>query len=86
MRSASQGSGCRTATGRPLERTLFALAGTVTLISAALAAVLSPWFLVVTAVVAINQWLFALTGACPMSLLLARRVGGAPAGRQAVSR
>ena len=35
----------------PLERVLFALAGTVTLLSAALAAVVSPWFLLLTAFV-----------------------------------
>ncbi len=32
-------------TGWPLERALFALAGTVTLASALLAALVSPWFL-----------------------------------------
>jgi len=44
-------------TGWPLERALFAMAGTVTLLSAALAAVVSPWFLLLTAFVGVNQWL-----------------------------
>jgi hypothetical protein len=56
----------------PLERVLFALAGTVTLISALLAATVSPWFLLLTAFVGINQWLYVLVGACPASLILRR--------------
>lgn len=59
----------------PLERVLFALAGTVTLTSALLAALLSPWFLLLTAFVGINQWLFASVGGCPASLVLERVVG-----------
>jgi hypothetical protein len=58
--------------GWPLERVLFALAGTVTLISAALAALLSPWFLVLTAFVGVNQWLYVAVGACPASVVLGR--------------
>ena len=61
--------------GWPLERVLFALAGTVTLLSAALAAVASPWFLLLTAFVGINQWLYVVVGACPASLLLTRLCG-----------
>jgi ABC-type transport system involved in cytochrome bd biosynthesis fused ATPase/permease subunit len=56
----------------PLERLLFALAGTMTLLSAALAAFLSPWFLVLTAFVGVNQWLYVLVGACPASVVLRR--------------
>jgi hypothetical protein len=56
----------------PLERVLFALAGTMTLISAALSAIVSPWFLLLTALVGVNQWLFVVFGACPASLLLRR--------------
>jgi hypothetical protein len=60
-------------TGRwPLERVLFALAGTMTLLSAALAAVVSPWFLLLTAFVGVNQWLYVIFGACPASLILGR--------------
>jgi hypothetical protein len=51
---------------------LFALAGTVTLLSAALAAFVSPWFLALTAFVGLNQWLFVAVGACPASLILTR--------------
>ncbi len=40
----------------PLERVLFALAGTMTLVSAVLAAIVSKWFLLLTAFVGVNQW------------------------------
>jgi hypothetical protein len=63
--------------GWPLERVLFALAGTVTLLSAALAALVSPWFLLLTAFVGLNQWLFVVAGDCPASLIL-RRFGVRP--------
>jgi hypothetical protein len=56
----------------PLERVLFALAGTITLLSAALAAAVSPWFLLLTAFVGFNQWLYVVVGACPASLVLRR--------------
>ena len=59
----------------PLERVLFALAGTVTLLSAALAALVSPWFLLLTAFVGINQWLYVLAGACLASIVLRRACG-----------
>jgi hypothetical protein len=58
--------------GWPLERVLFALAGTMTLLSAALAALVSPWFLLLAAFVGANQWLYVLIGACPASLVLGR--------------
>jgi Protein of unknown function (DUF2892) len=54
----------------PLERVLFALAGSMTLISAVLAALVSPWFLLLTAFVGVDQWLYALVGVCPASLIL----------------
>ena len=56
----------------PLERVLFALAGSITLLSVLLAALVSPWFLVLTAFVGVNQWLYVTTGACPASLGLER--------------
>ena len=56
----------------PLERVLFAMAGTVTLVSVALVALVSPWFLLLTAFVGVNQWLYVVVGACPASLLLKR--------------
>lgn len=55
-----------------LERVLFALAGTVTLASVALAVLVSPWFLLLTAGVALSQWAYVLAGDCPASLLLRR--------------
>ena len=55
-----------------LDRVLFALAGTVTLASAALALLVSPWFALLAAFVGLNQWLFAGAGACPASLVLER--------------
>lgn len=55
-----------------LERVLFALAGTMTLLSVLLAVTISPWFLLLTAFVGVNQWLYALVRACPASLVLRR--------------
>jgi hypothetical protein len=59
-------------TSWPLERVLFALAGTMTLLSALLAATVSPWFLLLTAFVGVNQWLYVRFGNCPASLVLGR--------------
>lgn len=59
----------------PLEHVLFLLAGTVTLASAALAAFVTPWFLLLTAFVGLNQWAYVSFGACPSSLLLVRAFG-----------
>ena len=59
----------------PLERVLFALAGSMTLLSAVLAALVSPWFLLLTVFVGLNQWLFAGAGACPASLVIERGLG-----------
>jgi hypothetical protein len=56
----------------PLERVLFAMAGTVILISVALVALVSSWFLVLTAFVGVNLWLYVLVGACPASFVLKR--------------
>lgn len=56
----------------PLERILFALAGSMTLLSAVLVATVSQWFLLLTAFVGINQWLYVAFGACPASIILER--------------
>ncbi len=61
----------------PLERVLFALAGTMVLLSVALSVLVSPWFLLLTAFVGVNQWLFVAFGACPASIVL-RRFGVRP--------
>lgn len=63
---------CASTAGWPLERALFALAGTVTLLSVLLVAVVSPWFLVLTASVGVNQWLCVALGTRPASFLLSR--------------
>ena len=59
----------------PLERILFALAGTMTLLSVGLAVLFSPWFLILTAFVGVNQWLYVIFGACPASFILRRGFG-----------
>ena len=59
----------------PLERVLFALAGTMTLLSAALAATVSPWFLLLTAFVGVSQWLYVGFAVCPASVVLCRAFG-----------
>ena len=64
-----------TSRGWPLERVLFAMAGTMTLLSALLAATVSPWFLLLTAFVGVNQWLYVAFGVCGASLILKRVFG-----------
>jgi hypothetical protein len=59
----------------PLERVLFAMAGTVTLVSVLLAVLVSPWLLLLTAFVGVNQWLYVAVGACPASLVISRLFG-----------
>ena len=59
----------------PLERILFALAGTMTGLSAVLSAFVSPWFLLLTGFVAANQLLFVAIGNCPSSWVLRRYFG-----------
>ena len=69
---------CSTADGWPLERVLFGLAGTVTLLSVVLTLTVSTWFLALTAFVGVNQWLYVTLGACPASLVLGRVFGLRP--------
>lgn len=71
------GAGCGATNRWPLERALFAMAGTVTLVSAVLAAAVSPWFLLLTGFVGLNQWLYVAVGNCPASLVM-RRLGLRP--------
>jgi hypothetical protein len=56
----------------PLERVLFALAGTMTLVAALLGAFVSKWFLLLAVLVGVNQWLYVVFGACPASIVLRR--------------
>lgn len=55
-----------------LERVLFALAGTVGVISGVLTILVSRWFALLALLAGANQWLYALTGSCPASLILRR--------------
>jgi hypothetical protein len=59
----------------PLERVLFAMAGTMTLVSVALAALVSPSWLLLTAFVGVSQWLYVTVGECPASLVAERVFG-----------
>ena len=59
----------------PLERVLFLMAGTMTGLSALLAALVSPWFLLLTGFVAINQLALVTVGNCPSSWMLQRYLG-----------
>ena len=56
----------------PLERVLFALAGSVTIASASLAILVSPWFLLLTLFAGASQWLYASLAWCPASLVVER--------------
>ena len=51
----------------PLERVLFALAGTV--VSVALAVFVSTWFVLRAVLVGVNQWLYVTAGTCPASIV-----------------
>ncbi|MFT3863343.1 MAG: DUF2892 domain-containing protein [Solirubrobacterales bacterium] len=76
MATAERTKGVRTTRRQwPLERALFLPAGTMTLLSALLAAVVSPWFLLLTAFVGANQLVFVALGDCPASWLLRRYLG-----------
>jgi len=69
----SQGAACITGTAAwPTTRILFLLAATMTLLSAGLAAAVSPWFLLLTAFVGLNQLVYVGAGACPASLVIER--------------
>jgi hypothetical protein len=59
----------------PLDRVLFALAGTMTLASVVLAVTVTVWWLALAAFVAANQWLYVLAGDCPASVVLRRGCG-----------
>jgi hypothetical protein len=59
----------------PLERVLFALGGSMTLLSVLFAVLVTPWLLLLTVFVGLNQWLYVSAGWCPASLVLERGVG-----------
>jgi hypothetical protein len=74
--SASAGAGW------PLERVLFLMAGAMTGLSAVLSALVSPWFLLLTGFVALNQLALVAFGNCPSSWLLRRYLGLRGAGER----
>jgi hypothetical protein len=51
------------------------MAGTMTGLSALLSALVSPWVLLLTGFVAVNQLLFVALGNCPSSWVLRRYLG-----------
>jgi hypothetical protein len=51
-------------------------------LSALLAALISPWFLLLTGFVALNQYAFVFLGNCPSSWLLRRYAGLRSAGER----
>jgi len=59
----------------PLERVLFAMAGTMTLATVALAALVSSWWLLLTAFVGVSQWMYVSLGHCPASVVIERLFG-----------
>lgn len=62
-----------------IDRFVMAFAGFVVLLSLFLAHVVSPWWLVLAAVVGINLFQAAFTGFCPLAIILKKT--GLPAGR-----
>lgn len=60
------------ATRWPLERVLFLMAGVIVLASVALAVLISPWFLLLTAFVGLNQLMYVAFGTCGAALILTR--------------
>ncbi len=61
-----------------LDRAVLAVAGTLVLVSGLLAALVSTWWLLLTAFVGLNLLQSSVTGFCPAALLLTRL--GVPVG------
>jgi hypothetical protein len=57
-----------------LDRAVLLLAGTMTLLSALLVALVSPWWLLLTAFVGLNLLQSSITGFCPAAVIF-RRLG-----------
>lgn len=55
-----------------LDRAVLTLAGTMTLLSAVLAAAVSPWWLLLTAFVGLNLLQSSVTGFCPAASIFRR--------------
>lgn len=62
-----------------IDRAVMALAGTLTLVGAAAAAFLTPWWLLLPAFVGANLLQASITGFCPAATILRRL--GVPIGR-----
>ena len=60
-----------------IDRIVLAFAGSVVLLSVALALLVSPWWLALTAFVGANLLQSAFTGFCPLALVL-KRLGVRP--------
>lgn len=60
-----------------IDRAVIAFAGTMVLISLALAHFVSPWWLLLTAFVGLNLLQSAFTGFCPAAMIL-RKAGVSP--------
>lgn len=73
--AAPKRTSTRTTVAWPLERILFAMAGTVTLASALLAAISSPWWLLLAVFVGVNQLAFVVFGDCVASVVLGKVFG-----------
>ena len=57
-----------------LDRAVLLLAGTMTLLSGLLVALVSPWWLLLTAFVGLNLLQSSITGFCPAAIIF-RRLG-----------
>lgn len=53
-----------------LDRAVFAISGSMVLLSAVLVWLVSPWFLLLTAFLGLNMIQLSFTGFCPMARLL----------------
>ena len=62
-----------------IDRIVLAFAGSVVLLSVALAHWFSPWWLLLTAFVGLNLLQSAFTGFCPLAIMLKK--SGLPAGQ-----
>ena len=55
-----------------LDRSIFLLAGTLTLVGTVLGAFVSPWWLLLSGFVGLNMLQASLTGICPAAFILRR--------------
>lgn len=74
-----------------LERAVMMFAGAMTLLSVALVTLVSPWWLLLTAFVGLNQVQSSLTGFCPAAMVMSRAglrpaCAVAPTGQETVAR